>query len=229
MTNINWHEISIFDYSIAGILTIFLLRGLCVGFVRQLGAAAALVGSYWLAGAYALQIPPLAAQHLPQLEDLAVRPAVLFWSSFGGFYLLFLLLFSLIGKLLAVKLLGWTDRLAGGLLGLARGAFVAALLFMPLTAVLPAQHPLFEGSLTAPQLAQGAELIRQFIRDLKIREDIRPMPPEDEKQPEPLEERTPPPPADGTLVAPDAIPDTPSASEPERSPKPEAQAAPVEN
>ncbi|MGR0481488.1 MAG: CvpA family protein [Candidatus Electronema sp. V4] len=208
MTNINWHEISIFDYSIAGILTIFLLRGFCVGFVRQLAAAAALVGSYWLAGAYAGQVIPLLEPYLPPPEELAIRPAVLFWLSFGGLYLLVMLIFTLIGKLLKVKLLGWTDRMAGGLLGLARGAFVAALLFMLLAAVLPARHPLFEGSLTAPYLSQGAEIIRQFIRDAAAREDLRPMPPEAEEQPKPAEQRTQPPPADGTLVAPDGtIPD----------------------
>jgi len=207
MAPINWYEISIFDYIIAGILTIFLLRGLCMGFVRQLAAAAALVGSCWLAGAYAGQIIPLAQHYLPLPKELVGQPAMMFWLSFGTIYLLFMLLFILISKLLEVKRIGWPDRMAGGLLGIARGAFVTVLLFMLMAAALPASHPLFEGSLTAPYLSQGAEIIRQFIRDAAVREDLRPMPPEAEEQPKPAEERMPPPPADGTLVAPDAIPD----------------------
>ncbi|MCW5199977.1 hypothetical protein VU05_04640 [Desulfobulbus sp. F1] len=38
---LNLNDISTFDYIIAGILTLFLLRGLCIGFVRQLAATAA--------------------------------------------------------------------------------------------------------------------------------------------------------------------------------------------
>ncbi len=235
MTSINWHEISIFDYSIAGILAIFLLRGLCIGFVRQLAAAAALVGSCWLAGAYAGQALPLLEPYLPPPDELVIQPAVLFWLSFGGLYLLVMLVFTLIGTMLKVKLLGWTDRMAGGLLGLARGAFVAALLFMLLTAVLPLRHPLFESSLTVPHLSQGAEIIRQFIRDVNIRNDLRPMPPQEAQAPlEPAEEQLPP--ADGTLVLPDdAIPDQgesqlpPAAPEQEELNGEQEQSIPAEN
>lgn len=202
MTPINWHEISSFDYIIAGILTIFLLRGLCMGFVRQLAAAAALIGSSWLAGAYAGLIRAWAQQYLPLPKELVGQPAMMFWLSSGTIYLLFILIFFLIGKLLQAKSPGWTDRMAGGLLGIARGAFVIALLFMFLAAALPASHPLFEGSLAAPYLGQGTQFIRQFIRDAAVREDLRPKPPETADQPE-----YPPPPADGTLVMPDAIPD----------------------
>lgn len=210
MATINWYEISIFDYSIAGILTIFLLRGLCIGFVRQLADAAALIGSCWLAGAYAGQVMPLARHYLPLPEELVSQPAVMFWLSLGGIYLLVMLVCTLISKLLDVKVFGWTDRMAGGLLSLARGAFITMLLFMLMATVLPARHPLFEASLTAPYLSQGAESIRQFIHDAKIRDDLQPRSEETAQQPDPV----PPAPADGTLVAPDLIPDQGETQQP---------------
>lgn len=237
MATINWQDISIFDYIFAGILTLFLLRGLCAGFLRQLVAAAALLGSGWLAGAYSMQLMPLAADWLPPPEQLVIRPAVVFWCSFSGLYLLIRLVFIVIGQLLEVKLIGWGDRMAGGLLGLARGAFVAVLLFMLLAAVLPAGHPLFAGSLAVPYLSQGAKIIRQFVRDAEIREDIRPLPPEEaEKQPEPVEEEMLLSPADGTLVLPDdAIPDQgefqlpPAVPEQEELGQEQEQSVPAEN
>jgi len=173
------NSISNFDYIIAGIVAVFLLRGLCIGFVRQLAATAALVGSYWLAAEYTGEV-------IPHVQQLIARPGAVFFLSFGGLFLLFALLITLIGqllqKVLEVTLLGWADRLAGGLLGAVRGALVVTLLFMFLAAVLPSGHPFFADSLTVPYLTQGAELVRQVIRDVKVRDDLKPLPPEQEKK-----------------------------------------------
>ena len=237
MATINWQDISSFDYIFAGILAFFLLRGLCAGFLRQLAAVAALLGSGWLAGAYSMQLMPLAADYLPPPEQLVIRPAVVFWFSYSCLYLLIRFVFILIGLLLEVKRIGWGDRMAGGLLGLARGAFVTVLLFLLLAAVVPIGHPIYAGSLAAPYLSQGAEIVRQFVRDAKIREDIRPLPPQETEQPpKPAEKEIPPPPADGTMVLPDdAIPDhgeaqlPPTGPEQEELDREQEQSVPAEN
>lgn len=204
---LNLNDISTFDYIIAGILTLFLLRGLCIGFVRQLAATAALVGSYWLAGEYVGQV-------MPYVEGFIDRPGAVFLVSFGSLFLLSALVFTLIGsllhKVLEVSLLGWANRFAGGLLGVARGGLVTVLLFMLLAAVLPAAHPLFEGSLTVPYLGQGAEIIRQFIRNVSVRDDLKPMPPEEIKDEQKQEQKKPGKgqlPVDGEKVKPVTIPD----------------------
>ncbi|CAK8711832.1 MAG: membrane protein required for colicin V production [Candidatus Electronema aureum] len=202
---LNLNDISTFDYIIAGILTLFLLRGLCIGFVRQLAATAALVGSYWLAGEYVGQV-------MPYVEGFIDRPGAVFLVSFGSLFLLSALVFTLIGsllhKVLEISLLGWANRLTGGLLGVARGGLVTVLLFMLLAAVLPAAHPLFEGSLTVPYLSQGAEIIRQFIRNVSVRDDLKPMPPEEikgeQEQKKLGKEQLP---VDGEKVKPVTIPD----------------------
>jgi membrane protein required for colicin V production len=165
------NDISTFDYIIAGILTFFLLRGLCIGFVRQLAATVALVGSYWLAGEYVGQV-------IPYVQQFVTRPGAVFLVSFGGLFLLFALIFTLIGhwlhNVLEVNLLGWLNRITGGILGVARGALVTVVLYMFLAAVLPSAHPLFEGAVTVPYLSQGAEIVRQFIRDVSVRDDLKP-------------------------------------------------------
>ena len=84
------------------------------------------------------------------------------------------------------------------------------LLFMLLAAVLPAAHPLFEGSLTVPYLSQGAEIIRQFIRNVSVRDDLKPRPPEEIKDEQKQEQKNPGKeqlPVDGEKVKPVTIPD----------------------
>jgi membrane protein required for colicin V production len=176
------NDLTSFDCIIAVILAFFLLRGLCVGFVCQVAATAALAGSYWLAGEYVGEV-------LPYMQDITARPGAVFLISFSGLFFVFLLLFTmtahLLSRVLEVKLLGWSNRLAGGLLGLLRGGLVTMLLHMILASALSPSHHLFQNSLAAPYLGKGAEFIRQFIRDGQAREDLKPKAP----LPEPKESR----------------------------------------
>jgi membrane protein required for colicin V production len=177
------NDLTSFDCIIAIILAFFLLRGLCIGFIRQAASIAALTGSYWLAGEYVAEI-------IPYVKDIVDRPGAVFLISLGGLWLVFTMLFAIIGhllrRMLEVKLLGWSNRFAGGLLGLARGGLVAMLLHMILASALSPSHHLFQNSLAAPYLGKGAEFIRQFIRDAKAREDLKPKMP----LPAPKEERS---------------------------------------
>ncbi|MCW5198874.1 CvpA family protein [Desulfobulbus sp. F4] len=173
------NDITNFDYVIAAILALFLLRGLCIGFVRQLAGTAALVGSYWLAGEYAGQLIP------PYMQQFIQRPGAVFLISFGGIFLVAALCFMLIGSLLRnvleVSLLGWADRIVGGLLGTARAVLVTVLIYMLTAALLPSAQSFFQGSLTVPYLNQGAEIIRQVIRDASMRNDLTPKVPKLDK------------------------------------------------
>ncbi|WP_417913435.1 CvpA family protein [Candidatus Electronema sp. TJ] len=165
------NDLTSFDCIIGLILVMFLLRGLCAGFIRQAASIAALAGSYWLAGEHVGKVMPYA-------QDLAARPGAVFLLSFGCLLFIFMLLFAMLGHLLQrvleIKLLGWTNRFAGGLLGLGRGVLVAALLHMILASAFSPSHHLFQNSLAAPYLSKGAEVLRQFIRDAKVREDLKP-------------------------------------------------------
>jgi membrane protein required for colicin V production len=117
---------------------------------------------------------------MPYVQQFIERPGAVFLVSFGGLFLLSALFFTLIGhwlhNVLEVNLLGWLNRITGGILGVVRGALVTVLLYMFLAAVLPSAYPLFEGSVAVPYLNQGAEIIRQFIRDVSVRNDLKPKP-----------------------------------------------------
>jgi membrane protein required for colicin V production len=165
------NDISTFDCIIALILLIFLIRGLCTGFVRQLAAALTLAGSYWLADRYIGLVMPYA-------EKFVNQPGAVFLISFGVLFLSANLLITLIGSLLhrymEASLLGWVNRFAGGLLSLSQGAVLVTLAHMALASILPPSHLFFQDSLTAPWLGKGAEIIRQRIQDAEVRNDLRP-------------------------------------------------------
>lgn len=210
----DWHSISPFDWSIAGILVFYLLRGMCVGFVRQLVAAFALVGSYALAAVYIGDILPFA-------KDFLVRPGVVFLGSWSGLFMLIALLFALIGhwlhKRLEVSVLGWANRFVGGILGVVRGAALLTVLYLFVATVLPSGHELFAGSRVVPWLEQGSTMLRQLIRDVRVRDDLKPKQQEEVKKTQCAPEQPRP---EAQKVLPATIPDSMEAARPDTGPAP---------
>ncbi|CAK8725015.1 Colicin V production protein [Candidatus Electrothrix laxa] len=165
-------SITLFDSILLAVLILFVVHGIWVGFLRQLPFVISLIGSYWAAGQYAGELMP----HLGQMtENLKIV--------FGGGFIILLivstLLFKLIGKLMGklikVKVAGWTNRFFLGVpLALAKVAFLVVLVIMFWSAILPTADHLFRDSLTVPYLEQGAAIARRFIGDAEIRKDFKP-------------------------------------------------------
>jgi len=160
-------DLTSFDVIVALIFLVFIIRGIWVGFMRQLTTFLALVGSYWLAGRYSGQL-------MPYVQQIVENPKMVFLASFALLFLVSALIFILAGKVLhrvmEISLLGWFDRFLGMLLGGVKGAVISVLLFMILASSLSASNDLFRKSLSSPYLSQGAEMIRKIIHDPQIRE-----------------------------------------------------------
>ena len=160
-------DLTSFDVIVALIFLVLIIRGVWIGFMRQLTTFLALVGSYWLAGRYSGQL-------MPYVQQVIENPKMVFLASFALLFLISALIFILAGKVLRrvmeITLLGWFDRFLGLLLGGVKGAVVATLLFMILSSSLSASNDLFKKSLSAPYLSQGAEMVRKVIHDPQIRE-----------------------------------------------------------
>jgi len=160
------NDLTFFDFAIAFLFVLFFVRGVWIGFVRQLAAFLALVGSYVLAGQYADRI-------LPWTERFVDNPKVTFFVSFAILFMAAALAFTLIGKVayrfMQITLLGWLDRLAGLGLGGVKAAVVASLLYMFLASSLSTTNDLLRKSYATPYLKQGAELLRSCINDPRLR------------------------------------------------------------
>jgi membrane protein required for colicin V production len=161
-----FNDLTYFDLIILFIFLVFFLRGIWIGCMRQLAAFFALVGGYYLAGQYAYTI-------LPWTERLVDNPKLTFLVSYGLVFLVAAIVFTLIGKLLhgfmRVTLLGWLDRLFGLVIGGIKAAVVASLIFMLLASTLSTTNDLLRKSYTTPFLQQGANILRSWIDDPRLR------------------------------------------------------------
>ncbi len=159
-------ESTSFDVIVVLIFLVFLVRGVWIGFMRQLAAFLALVGSYWLAGRYSGEL-------MPWVERFIDNPKLVFLVSFVLLFLVTALLFILAGKVLhrvmEIAILGWFDRFLGLLLGGVKGAVVACLLYMFLASSVSASNTLLRTSLSSPLLARGAARLNMLIHDPAIR------------------------------------------------------------
>ena len=159
-------DLTSFDVVVALIFLIFIIRGVWVGFMRQLATLLALVGSYWLAGRYSGHL-------LPYLHNITDNPKIIFFAALAVLFLILALILILAGKVLRrvmeIALLGWFDRFLGLLLGGIKGALLAVFLYMILVSSLSASNDLLKKSLSAPYLCQGAAMVRQTIHDPRLR------------------------------------------------------------
>lgn len=160
-------DMTYFDLVVAFLFVFFLLRGVWIGFMRQLAAFLALVGSYFVAARYADDILPYVGQFID-------NPKLSFLLCFAGLFLVAALVFTLLGKVLQgvmrITLLGWFDRLLGLLLGAVKAGVMASLLYMFLAATLSTTNDLLPKSITSPYLKQGAAILRSLIEDPRLRE-----------------------------------------------------------
>ena len=160
--SLNW-----LDIAVAVIFALFVIRGGWIGFIRQLAAFFALVGSYLIAGRYTTEI-------LPYTEQFVDNPKLVFLASFVGLFLVSAVCISLLGRLLNILVevifLEWFNRLLGVLLGAFKAALITSLLYMVLASFLSPTGPPFDSSLCAPYLRQGAQILQNLINDPKLRE-----------------------------------------------------------
>ena len=91
MTVLN--QLTSFDVIVLLILLAFVVRGGWIGFMRQLAAFLALVGSYWLAARYTAQVTPY-------VRDLINNPKLVFLAGFGLLFVVSAVAFLLAGKVL---------------------------------------------------------------------------------------------------------------------------------
>lgn len=160
-----------FDIIVGLVFLFFAIRGVWTGFVRQLAAFFALVGGYWLAAHYHGEIAPYADRFL---DD----PKLIFLVSFICIFLAAALGFALVGKLLRkvieITLMGWFDRLLGGLLGIVKGAVVTSLVYMFLASSVSASNDVLAKSVSVPYLQLGAAQLQLLINDPRLREYLNP-------------------------------------------------------
>jgi len=113
----------IFDLIIVLILVFFAFRGFIHGFVGEVAGLISLLGGFWAAHHY----HPLLAPRLTLIADPSWRIIAAYVIIFLGVIISVALLARILQKILSFSFVSWADKLAGGLLGLAKGILICSL------------------------------------------------------------------------------------------------------
>ena len=162
------------DAGVIIITLVFLIRGIWVGLVRQLASIAALILGFWAAGHFYRQFAGLINSFVPS-------PQISFLITFALLFLLVYLLVMGLGiglkKVMSVTLLGWFDKMMGGIFGFSKAALVVTVVFMILSGFLTTSSPLLKKSFFTPYLEQSSRYLSNFIKDEKLRSHLLPQKP----------------------------------------------------
>jgi len=133
------------DLVIIALLAFFLIKGLLMGFIREIMTIAALIAAFTLASYLYPLIEPVLKPHI---ANDTVRSIVAFLIAFLVVYLSVMLIGMVLDRLFRMPLAKPLNMLLGGLVGLAKGLFLASALLLLLTPLLGTEAPLLKQSKT---------------------------------------------------------------------------------
>jgi membrane protein required for colicin V production len=156
-----------FDLVVLVIVMFCMVRGLFRGLIREVSGIVAVIAAFYGAFTYYWMLSdPLVIL----IQTPTTRHLISFCILFCGIMILVGFLAALIRKLLHLVFLGWVDRTFGMIFGTAKGALIVSVLFVMLTAFVPAGiAPVMAESETAPYLARISRTMTLFIsRNMRI-------------------------------------------------------------
>lgn len=154
----------IFDLVIVVILVLFTLNGAVKGFVGGIIGILAIIGGFWAARTWNAVLVP----YLTFISDPSLRTITACVILFVAAMLAVGVAGRLLKKIIAFSFVGWLDRFAGALLGLAKGILLLTLVlivmekmfhdseFMRQSRAMPYFHSIMEriGTWLPPDLAK---------------------------------------------------------------------------
>jgi len=162
------------DIGVIVITVLFLVRGIWIGFVRQIAFVLALSMGYLAAGAnYNL----FSKYIVKWVSDPQLRFVITYTVLFLATYVIIMLLGAGLKKVMQVTFLGWFDRFVGGVFGLGKAAFISTLVFMALAGIFSNSNPIIQRSFSTKYLMQGARFVTSFIKDKDLQHALLPKSP----------------------------------------------------
>lgn len=148
------------DIIILIIIALFTIKSVVRGIVSELSSVIALIAGFLLASAYYIRLGNL-------ISGLVADASIRHLLSFVGIFLLVYFGFILLGlvgkKIMQVSLLGWLDRLAGGLLGFVKGTFIVCVILILITTFLPQKSFFLQKSSAYRHLKYPMEIMLSLV------------------------------------------------------------------
>jgi len=150
------------------VLGFFLFRGIYRGMILEIASIAGLVAGFITANLLYLQAYPW-VQEIIGNED---------WAQVVSYLGIFLLTMAVVAfmalmlrSLLRMIMLGWLDRLGGGVLGLIKAGLICTLALLLLTVFLPPDNEMVSGSRIAPFIMDLSKSLAEYL-PRELREDF---------------------------------------------------------
>jgi membrane protein required for colicin V production len=166
--------ITAFDVLVLIIFIGFLVRGIMIGFIRQISSLVAMIGGFVLAGYFDNEFYRLI---LPYIENSHMAFFLTYILLFVAFFYLIKLAGLGLKKVMDVSLTIWFDRTVGGLFGLIKGIFFTSLLFVFIGSFLSGSNNYLKKSISYPVLSSASNVILSFIQDHDLRSYFKPKEP----------------------------------------------------
>lgn len=156
------------DIILICILALFLARGFYRGLVQEVLSLIAIVLAVVLAGSYQHIVSPHLELYLTNEMTVSILSFVII---FFGTIIVFWLLAKVIRAILDISLLGWIDRLAGGVFGLLEGVLIGLIALMFIQTFMP-KSDFFQNSYLAPRAQHMVELLADYAPE-SMRDDLK--------------------------------------------------------
>lgn len=139
---------SVLDIGLGILILLFLVRGLLRGLINEVAGFIGLFVGFILAGRYYPQL-------LPQFSGVIESPRLAAVLSYAIIFVAVLIVVALcaviVKRLMLLTLAPWLDNLLGGLVGTAKGLFIASIVLALLIRFVP-DSPFLKNSLLAGHL-----------------------------------------------------------------------------
>ncbi len=158
--------ITAFDVFAFLIFIAFLVRGIWIGFIRQISSLVAMIGGFALAGYFDSEFYRLV---LPYIDNSHTAFLLTYILLFIAFFFLIKLVGLGLKKVMDVTLTTWFDKTVGGLFGVIKGFFFVGLLFIVIGSFMSGSNNYLKKSISYPLLSYSSDVILAFIQDYDIR------------------------------------------------------------
>ena len=155
-----------FDVLVLVIFLLFVVRGIWIGFIRQISSLLAMLGGFLLAGYFDSGFYQVI---LPFFKNSQTAFLLTYILLFVAFFFLIKLMGLGLKKVMDITLSPWFDRVVGGAFGIMKGVFIASLIFIATISYLSGSNKYLKISITYPFLAQSSKVILALIRDHDLR------------------------------------------------------------
>ncbi len=150
------------DLLILVVVLISVIIGIVRGFVKELSAIVGLILGIYIA---AFRYPIVEKYIIKTITNPSIAKVTSFIILFLVVFFLVIILGILLQKAIHLVMLGWLDKLLGGIFGIVKGLIISWLLLMLATAVYPKSYNSIQKSTFAPKLFElGAKITRIQIK-----------------------------------------------------------------